>query len=575
MTKENPEATPNQWEKPGKSPDISHVKDQTTSRVESWLETKKVVKSPAQILFEKIYTGRHATHSYLHEEHIIGMRYTIPSIDDGARIWFQDPIHYARIISKIVQAIFERDFNIKLYRNEKDILDWNFEEIFKSGDWLPDRRIVFRFKDAGGYIEILGNDALGWSMGQTTVHVNHDVYCKKGTKLVDIRKMSEWVDGIDIHGKRIHQFIGFGHGVDIQESSIKVWYFAEVDWFVRMKETDRKGMRVPRYVSISNNLLVWDLDNKILSKGTDPYNINIKAQGEISAWVHVLVTGNVRCKIMNYSEEITSTWWMISVLKEIRGTKIQWPFVSLRNGHHPTSLFWDNVISTNVLDLHNTVLRGGNTTVNVWFKLFEEKRKAREKLISLWNRIISQEMEFKRRVVEMLKGIKEDYTLMQELKKTSPDKKKAFTSSLVKIKSLLKPFDIRGIYDILDKLYRVDEIDPMHRYLMNYVDLFNIYEANKKAKEEMIKQEELLQAANENLKSSLFVNVVWKVVGDSTWIIINYGFKKKSIRIHEKGPVTLHMKYNPDTDELEDMVSKEVLESEMRGARKKLHWVSR
>lgn len=108
----------------------------------------------------------------------------------------------------------------------------------------------------------------------------------------------------------------------------------------------------------------------------------------------------------------------------------------------------------------------------------------------------------------MLKGIKEDYTLMQELKKTSPDKKKAFTSSLVKIKSLLKPFDIRGIYDILDKLYRVDEIDPMHRYLMNYVDLFNIYEANKKAKEEMIKQEELLQAANENLKSSLFVNVV-------------------------------------------------------------------
>lgn len=175
----------------------------------------------------------------------------------------------------------------------------------------------------------------------------------------------------------------------------------------------------------------------------------------------------------------------------------------------------------------------------------------------------------------MMKGIKEDYTLMMELKRLSPNKREVFRSSLFKIKSYLSPFKIQEIYDVLNKLYREDEIDPIYNYLRNYVDLFNIYKLNEDTKKMKTKQEMELWEINKKLKTSLFVNITWKVVGDSSGIVINYWFKKKSIKIHEEGKVAMYMKYNPETDEFDEGISKEMVEREIGEIRKNLSWVSR
>jgi len=376
----------------------------------------EVIVDAAQFLAKKIYDEREEKHSLAHNKQIVSTHFSIPSINDWALIWFQSPTDYMEKVLTIISDMFQKEFHVHLIFSKKDVLDRCFEQEVPSMGWLPTRKIIFDFKDNGGFIEIIWQESVSWSIGNIDIlNVKNGQYYKKDTELLSTKKPTDWRDGVDVHWERIHQdYMKYGEGIDFKQNDVvrRVIFVSKIDWYVEMvMGKNIHGIEVVKYIAVNNTLEIWDIKCDIWGIERER-NINLKVDEKFKKWgkvsireedpngsiesgTYVNVTWNIECRSINCAKEVISTRWWIFVLTEINGTTVRWQFVSLKNNSNAnTWINWNATIFTNAIELSNLSLKS-KVIINIWEDLFKKKIEIIGRLTTLAATEKRQEGEFK------------------------------------------------------------------------------------------------------------------------------------------------------------------------------------
>lgn len=599
----------------------SSVKEQTAIKTIKALEQKilpeEAPKNKVQILRKKILEDQEPISSIAQSDQQIRLCFLIPSfVKEGKQIWFRTESDYIKGILIVIKNIFEKKFkklNILSGCTEEKIANWYFDKSIESKEWLPDRKIVLVYKKDGWYIEMIGKEPTwGWDFNPKIINKNadgtHDAnhYYKqieekdsndkkiiKKEKILEIKTMNNagnGTDGVDVFGKRISRYIGYGDGIEVKpDGANKLVYYAGRDGFV---DIDTDQFKVPRSIAMNNTIhiskldmgtlkdlrsLWWDYGRGIVGEVGAELNMNLNVDGNIEDWVYVKTAGDIFCRIIGSVREVISTRWQILISRAIQWAKIRGNVISVKKKHDSTSITGTNTIFVNTLQLSHTTFLG-DTTIYLWngilnknwVGLFELKR-------FLLMRIESKESEIKSQEEKIENGynkIRTDLTaLTSEPKKNEEDKERRPWEEDISIekkealKTLLsetEPYspisDLEKIESIFDNFHRNPRNIGLWKEKPQFQDFLAICEKKEALEKTQDENKQRLQEIDNKLR-----RIVVSLDGEvrkSGKITIFYWVKKrddgslKHIPIKKDGPVHMHLKYNLDTDELEE-ISKE------------------